>query len=81
MLAVVAFEVVSRVAAILLSVEAAEVVAVEPSRRCMTGGASELSESTVPVVSATAGSDVLCVVEVDAGRAVSGALVDAEGVV
>lgn len=81
---VVLVVVVSRVAAVpvLLSVEVAGVVAVVPSRRCITGGASGLSEFTV--VSADVSVDelvgvaVLCVVEVDDGRDGSGHVADCE---
>ena len=73
-----------RVAAVpvLLSVEVDGVVAVVPSRRCMTGGTSELSEFTV--VSADVSVEVvlelavLCVVEDVAGREGSGQVVDCD---
>ena len=80
---VVVFDVVvvSRVAAVpmLLSVEPDGMVAVVPSRRCMTGGASGLSEFTVESVDAPADVllelGVLEVLEVDAG---SGQVADFE---
>ena len=67
---------------LVVPVVVAVVVAVDPSRRCMTGGASELSEFTV--VSAEVSADVLVelvvlwVVEVDAGREGSGQVLDCD---
>jgi hypothetical protein len=77
-------EVVSPVAAVpvLLAVDVDGVVAVVPSRRWNTGGASGLSEFTV--VSVDVLPDVvfelvvLSVVEVDAGRDGSGHVADCE---
>jgi hypothetical protein len=60
---------------VVLPVVVEDVGAVEPSRRCITGGASELSEFTVvsmDVSGVVVELEVLWVVEVDAGRAGSG---------
>jgi hypothetical protein len=67
---------------VVLPVVVEDVGAVEPSRRCITGGASELSEFTVVSMDVSGvvvvELEVLWVVEVDAGRAGSGQELDCE---
>ena len=74
--------VVLRVAAVPVpvSVDVDGVVAADPSRRCITGGVSGLSELIVLLVSEELALElvVLCVVEVDAGRDGSGQVLDCE---